>query len=106
VHDSASPSPSPDPQSPEPAPRPGGDSAVGVEEAHQIVGFVIAWYGQELLRARRSGDQQRLEELKTQRQKCVEDQIRLRDAGPEEAARIAGVYTERLKELEASGPQA
>lgn len=108
MHDSTSPSPSsPDPQSPSgPAPGPGGENTVGAEEAHQIVGAVIAWYNRQMLLARRSGDEQRLEELKGQRQKSVEDQARLQEAGPEEIARIADFYTERLTELEASEPSA
>lgn len=107
MHDSASPSPSsPDPQSPSgPGPGQGDGSTVGAEEAHQIVGAVIAWYSRQLLLARRSGDEPYLEELTTQRQKCVEDQARLQDAGPEEIARIADFYTERLEELEASEPE-
>ncbi|MFJ3780064.1 hypothetical protein ACIPX0_51250 [Streptomyces sp. NPDC090075] len=81
MHDSAS---SPDPQlPPEPAPGRAGDGAVGAEEAHEIVGTVIAWYSQQLLAARRAGDRQRLEELMAQRYKCVEDQLWLKDASPE-----------------------
>jgi hypothetical protein len=108
MHESASPSPSsPDPQSPSgPAPGSGGENTVGIEEAHQVVGAVIAWYNRHLLLARRSGDQRRLEELTAQRQKCVEDQARLQDAGPEEITRIADSYTELLAELEASEPPA
>ncbi|WP_438453081.1 hypothetical protein [Streptomyces asiaticus] len=101
MHDAASSSPSssdPHPSS-ESTQGPGGD-AVSYEEAFETVGAVIAWYGRALLLARRSGDQQRLEELKTQRQKCVEDQQRLKDAGPKEIARIAAEYATRLKELE------
>ncbi|WP_316782909.1 hypothetical protein [Streptomyces sasae] len=100
MQDSASSSPSsPDPQSP---PGLGGENTVGVEEARQAVGTVIAWYNRQLLRARRSGDQPRLDQLTTQRQKCVEDQARLEEAGPEEIARVADFYTQRLGELEAS----
>ncbi|MCQ8835804.1 hypothetical protein [Streptomyces malaysiensis] len=103
MHDPAS---SPDgPSQPGQPLDPGGDSP-GYEVAHEIVGMVIAWYSRQLLLARRSGDQQRLDELKTRRQECVEDQHRLRDAEPEEVGRIADVYTERLKELEASESQA
>ncbi|MGG7568838.1 hypothetical protein [Streptomyces sirii] len=103
MHDSASTSPSsPDPSS---GPAPGSGDDVGYEVAHEIVGTVIAWYSQHLLLARRSGDEQLLEELKTRRQECVEDQHRLREAGPEEIARIAAAYTARLKELEAAEPQ-
>ncbi|MBO3681698.1 hypothetical protein [Streptomyces sp. NEAU-YJ-81] len=69
------------------------------------MGMVIAWYSRQLLLARRSGDQQRLEEFKARRQECVEDQHRLRDAEPEETARIAAAYTARLKELEADEPR-
>lgn len=107
MHDSASPSPSsPDPRSSSaPAPGPGGDR-VGAEEAHQIVGAVLAAYSRQLLLARRAGDQQRLEELMRQQRKCAEDRARLNDAGPEEIARIAAEYAELFKELDASGPQA
>ncbi|WP_329169947.1 hypothetical protein OG754_01050 [Streptomyces decoyicus] len=63
--------------------------------------MVLAWYSQQLLLARRSGDQQRLEKLKAERQACVDDQHRLMEAGPEEIARIAAVCTARGKELEA-----
>lgn len=104
MHDAASSSPSsPDPHpSSDPAQGPGGDNAVSNEVVHEIVGAVIAWYSRVLLLARRSGDQQRLEELKAQRQTCVADQHRLQDAGPEEIARIAAEYATRLKELEAA----
>ncbi|MEV5842244.1 hypothetical protein AB0M32_09745 [Streptomyces sp. NPDC051985] len=92
MHDSAS---SPDPQlSPDPTPGRAGDSTVGAEEAHEIIGTVVAWYSQ-LLAARPAGNQQRLEELMEQRQKCVDDQLQLRDVSPEEVARIA--YTEQLR---------
>ncbi|MGA4953777.1 hypothetical protein [Streptomyces lydicamycinicus] len=70
------------------------------------MGAVLSACNRQLLHARRSGDQRRLEELKAQQQKCVEDQVRLRDAAPEEIARIAAVYNELLNELEASEPQA
>lgn len=107
MHDSASPSPSsPDPHPPSgSAPGPDGGNAVGAEEAHQVVGAVLAWYSQQMLLARRSGDQERLGELTEQRQSCVEDQDRLEDAGPEEIARIAADYAARLEELESVEPQ-
>jgi hypothetical protein len=106
VYDPASSSPDMPPrsQSAGPAWDPDGGDA-GYEMAHEIVGNVIAWYSRQLLLARRSGDEQRLEELKARRQECVEDQNRLREAGPEEIARIAAVYAARLKELEASEAQ-
>ncbi|GAA3372618.1 hypothetical protein GCM10017744_104860 [Streptomyces antimycoticus] len=104
MHDPASSPSSPD-RPPQPGQAPGpGDETPGYEVAHDIVGLVIAWYSRALLLARRSGDQQRLEELKMQRQKCVEDQQRLQDAGPKEIARIAAEYATRLKELEAAEP--
>ncbi|PBC72371.1 hypothetical protein BX261_7307 [Streptomyces sp. 2321.6] len=103
MHDSALPPPSSPNPSSGPAPVSGGDD-VGYEAAYETVGAVIAWYSRQLLHARRSGDQQRLEELKAERQECVEDQHRLREAGPEEITRIAAVYTARLNELEASEP--
>ncbi|MEE4597998.1 hypothetical protein V2J94_40080 [Streptomyces sp. DSM 41524] len=103
MHDPAS-SPSSPGREPHPGqvPDPGGDNAVSYEVAYETVGAVIAWYSAALLLARRSGDQQHLEELKTLRQKCVEDQHRLQGAEPEEIARIAAEYATRLKELEAA----
>ncbi|MFL4908187.1 hypothetical protein ACJ6WF_34515 [Streptomyces sp. MMS24-I2-30] len=108
MHDPASTSPSsPDPQPPPgPAPGPGGDHTASSAAAHQAVLAVLAWYSQQRLLARRSGDHRRLEELTTQRQRCLDDQNRLHDAGPEEIARIAADYAARLKELESSEPQA
>ncbi|GAB1339891.1 hypothetical protein ACE1SV_64810 [Streptomyces sp. E-15] len=38
-------------------------------------------------------------ELSAQHRTCVEDQARLRDAGPAEIARIAADYTARFKQL-------
>ncbi|WP_432004238.1 hypothetical protein [Streptomyces sioyaensis] len=107
MHDPASPS-SPDPRSSSvPAPGPGRENHVDVEEAHQIVGAVLAAYSRQLLLARRAGDQQRLEELLRQQRKCAKDRARLTpDAKPEEIARIAAEYTKLFKELDASGPQA
>ncbi|MGW1364494.1 hypothetical protein ACWCQP_44705 [Streptomyces chartreusis] len=106
MHDPEPSSPPPNPPedstSPPPAGDPAGDDA-GYEVAHEIVGNLIAWYSRQLLLARRSGDQERLEDLKTQRQQCVDDQHRLREAGPEEVARIAASYAARLKELDAAG---
>ncbi|GAA3163402.1 hypothetical protein [Streptomyces ramulosus] len=102
MHDAASPAPSsPDPQPPSgPAPGPAGDR-VEVEEAQQLVGAFLSACNRQLLLARRAGDQQRLEELKVRQRKCVEDQVRLRDAGPEEIARIAALYDGLLRDLEA-----
>ncbi|MFI0742665.1 hypothetical protein ACH4PU_31980 [Streptomyces sp. NPDC021100] len=98
MHDFAAPSPSPDPRS---GPAAGDDSTAGAGAgAHQILDTVAAWYTQQLLLARRSGDQRRLKELMAGRQECVADQQRLKDAGPEETARIAAAYADRLKELE------
>lgn len=105
MHDPASSSPSsPDPQPPSPGP--GGDHTASSAAAHQAVGAVLAWYNRQRLLARRSGDHKRLEELTTQRQRCMDDQNRLYDAGPEEIARIAADYAARLEELESSEPQA
>ncbi|MFL4496481.1 hypothetical protein ACJ6WD_35365 [Streptomyces sp. VTCC 41912] len=103
MHDPATPPPS-SPQPPsQPSPDLGGDE-VGYEVALEILRNVLAWYSEQLLLARRSGDQQRLEELKARRLECVEDQHRLREAGPEETARITAVYAALLKELEAAAP--
>ncbi|MEE6269117.1 hypothetical protein V2E29_26210 [Streptomyces diastatochromogenes] len=96
---------SPPPSAPTPPSGPPDGDDVGREVAYEIVGSVIAWYSRQLLLARRSGDQQRLEELKARRQDCEEDQHRLQDAGPKEITRIAAEYTARLKELEAAEPE-
>ncbi|MEV7470864.1 hypothetical protein AB0O20_30820 [Streptomyces kronopolitis] len=105
MHDASSSSSAPDPRSSSgPAPGPAGDQ-VGVEEAHEIVGAVLAAYNRQLLLARRAGDQQRLEELMSQQRKCVEDRARLNDAGPEEISRIAALYAELLKGLDVSEPR-
>ncbi|MFK0114004.1 hypothetical protein [Streptomyces sp. NPDC091217] len=62
MHDSASSSPSPDPQPPsDPAPGPTDDSTSGIAATLETIRTVIAWYNQQLLAARRAGDQQRLE---------------------------------------------
>ncbi|WP_382466500.1 hypothetical protein ACFIN9_40910 [Streptomyces noursei] len=103
MHDSTPPPlSSPNPPS-GPAPERGGD-AVEREVAREIVGTVIAWYSKQLLLARHSGDEQRLEQLKAQRLECVEDQRRLDEAGPQEITRIATAYTARWKELDAATP--
>ncbi|MGK5548674.1 hypothetical protein ACSNOH_28660 [Streptomyces sp. URMC 127] len=103
MHDSASPSPSPD-RRPSSGPAAGGDSTARSATAHEIVDAVLARYTQQLLPVRRSGDQQRLQELMTRRQECLKDQQRLKDAGPEETARIAADYADRLKKLEGTEP--
>lgn len=106
MHDPAPPPPSsPDHQPPPSEPVAGGDHAAGAATAHQIMDAVLAWYSQQLLPARRSGDQQLLQELLTRRQECVKDQQRLKDAGPEETARIAADYADRLKNLEGTEPR-
>ncbi|KOT91090.1 hypothetical protein ADK86_24360 [Streptomyces sp. NRRL F-5755] len=73
--------------------------------ARAIVGTVLARYRRQMLLARRAGGQRRLEELKAERQQCVDDQQRLEEAGPAGIRRIASVYTARLTELEATGTQ-
>ncbi|MFF7705321.1 hypothetical protein [Streptomyces lydicus] len=62
---------------------------------------VTAWYTEQLLAHRRVGahDEDRLERLKAERQKCLTDQRALEDAEPEEIARIAARYEARFSEL-------
>ncbi|MGW3045874.1 hypothetical protein ACWC9T_39050 [Kitasatospora sp. NPDC001159] len=79
----------------------GGDASY--EDAKEAIGAVIAWCSRELMAARRSGDQQRQQDLAAQLQVCGEDRERLVDAGPAEIGRITELYTERLKSLEAAG---
>ncbi len=81
---------------------PGGDGA-SIEDARAAVGAVIAWYGRQMMTARRAGDQQRLADLAQQQQVCGQDRERLSEAGPGEIARITELYTERLRNLEAGG---
>ncbi|MFJ9461473.1 hypothetical protein ACIRST_41190 [Kitasatospora sp. NPDC101447] len=82
------------------SPEGGGAS---VEDAQEVIGAVVAWCSRELLAARRSGDQQRQQDLAAQLQVCGEDRARLADAGPAEIGRITELYTERLKFLDAAG---
>ncbi|MEU7222321.1 hypothetical protein [Streptomyces chrestomyceticus] len=105
MHDSGSREPS---SSNEPLPaggagRPHDDTSY--EAAREIVGAVLAWYSRRMLLARRTGDQQRLEELTAERQQGVDDQHRLEEAGPEEITRIASAYAARLRKLEAAETQ-
>ena len=79
---------------------PGGDGA-SIEDARAAIGTVISWYSRELLDARRSGDQQRLEEIRAEMLACAEDRRRLGDASPGEIERLTGLYAERLGNLEA-----
>ncbi|WP_246618408.1 hypothetical protein [Streptomyces javensis] len=62
---------------------------------------VIAWYNEQIFTESRAAvpDEERLERLRTQRQRCVEDQHALEDAEPQEVSRIAAAYDARFKEL-------
>ncbi|GAA2984670.1 hypothetical protein GCM10010519_18900 [Streptomyces lactacystinicus] len=91
----------PPPASP-PSPSPDGGGAF-YEDAKEAIGAVMAWCSRELMAARRSGDQQRQEDLVAQLQVCGQDRQRLADAGPAEIGRITELYTERLKFLQAAG---
>ncbi|WP_030274329.1 hypothetical protein [Streptomyces sp. NRRL B-24484] len=84
------------------SPSPDGEG-VSYEDAKEAVDAVIAWYGRQLLDARRSGDQQRQAELIEQMQACAEDRRRLIDAAPAEMARINDLYAERLRNLGTGG---
>ncbi|MFB7672310.1 hypothetical protein ACFC26_12925 [Kitasatospora purpeofusca] len=78
------------------------DSGASVEDAEEVIGAVAVWCSRELLAARRSGDQQRQDDLVAQLQVCGEDRQRLVDSGPAEIGRITELYTERLKFLRAA----
>ncbi|WP_329587194.1 hypothetical protein OG500_37675 [Kitasatospora sp. NBC_01250] len=80
------------------SPSPDDDTA-SYEDAKEAVSAVITWYGRQLLDARRSGDQQRLEELTEQMKVCTEDRRRLVGAAPQEIERLKVLYTERLRNL-------
>ncbi|MFJ7250157.1 hypothetical protein ACIQWA_36735 [Kitasatospora sp. NPDC098652] len=86
-----------------PPPSSPDDGSTPYEAAKEAVGAVIAWYGRQLLDARRAGDQQRQEELTGQMQACTEDRRRLVDAAPEEIEHIKDLYAERLRNLEVGG---
>ncbi|MBC3844556.1 hypothetical protein GXW82_43565 [Streptacidiphilus sp. 4-A2] len=76
-----------------------GDGGSPTEVARQRIDAVVTWYTKEVMTARRSGNQQRQDALTAQLQACAADRNRLADAGPEEAERLAAVYTERLNAL-------
>jgi hypothetical protein len=64
---------------------------------------VIAWYSHRMLAERRAGaGPEVLGKLASRRQACVEDRDRLEDADPQEVARLAALYTGRLKDLKSS----
>jgi hypothetical protein len=79
------------------------DGGTPAEAALKVVTAVLAGYSRQLLAARRSGDQQRLQEVSARMQECTEDRDRLADAGPEEIERITDLYTERLKNPDLTG---
>ncbi|AUG76855.1 hypothetical protein CFP65_1990 [Kitasatospora sp. MMS16-BH015] len=77
-----------------------GDGAA-YEDAQEVLGAVLAWYSRAMMEARRSGDEQRLEELTERMRACAEDRRRLVEATPEEIERTTELYGERLRDLEA-----
>ncbi|MCX4638482.1 hypothetical protein OG775_25745 [Streptomyces platensis] len=84
----------------------GGGGQVSYEAALQQVSRVTAWYTEQIPAQpspaqRRAGayDEDRLERLRAERQKCLADQRALEDAGPEEIALIAARYEARFREL-------
>lgn len=74
---------------------------IPAEAVRQMIGAVIGRYNQQLLAARRSGDQQRQDDIDKQLEACFQDQSRLVEAEPEEVSRLAALYTERRAALEA-----
>ncbi|AXK37815.1 hypothetical protein DVA86_31925 [Streptomyces armeniacus] len=65
---------------------------------------VLAWYTEQIITERRSTepDPARLERLLAEHRACAADQQALREAGPQERARIAADYAARYREL--TGP--
>ncbi|MGW1109322.1 hypothetical protein [Streptomyces sp. NPDC002540] len=100
MHDPAS--PSPEEPSPPPAGPPGADYTAAVDAVRQV----IAWYGRQILDARRAAepDPARLEQLMARQRACVQDRSALEEGSPEEVKRIAALYKARLQELKASEP--
>ncbi|MFI9366506.1 hypothetical protein ACIG5E_36460 [Kitasatospora sp. NPDC053057] len=90
------------PASPPASPSSPEDGSASVEDAEEVIGAVAVWCSRELLAARRSGDQQRQQDLTAQLQVCGEDRQRLASAGPAEIGRITELYTERLRFLQAT----
>ncbi|WP_042422175.1 hypothetical protein [Streptacidiphilus anmyonensis] len=81
---------------PEPA---SSDGDTTTEAVQRLISAVITRRQAQLLTARRSGDQQRQDEIDTRLQACLQDQNRLAEAGPEELERLAAQYTEQLNAL-------
>lgn len=79
----------------------GGDE----HQAMDAVRKMIAWYNTQITAANRAPvpDEDRIAQLKADRQTAVDDQALLENAGPEETARIAAAYAARLKD--ADGPE-
>jgi hypothetical protein len=71
------------------------------EAARQIIAAVIGRYNQQLLAARRLGDQQRQDEIDTHLQACFKDQSQLAEAEPKEVTRLTTLYADHLEALEA-----
>ncbi|MGO4417229.1 hypothetical protein AB4Z54_00230 [Streptomyces sp. MCAF7] len=71
------------------------------QQALDAVQAVVNWYNTQIVAERRNPvpDEERIEELKTDRQAALEDRQRLETADPQETARIAARYAARLKEL-------
>lgn len=78
----------------------GGDE----QAAEDAVQEVVNWYNAQFIAERRAPvpAEERIEELKAQRQAALDDQAQLATADPEEATRIAAVYAARLRELKES----
>jgi hypothetical protein len=74
------------------------------QDAADIVRDVVTWYSTHIAAELRKPvpDDERIEELKADRQGALADQAQLATADPEEAERIATVYAARLKELKES----
>ncbi|MGW0336475.1 hypothetical protein ACWD0J_32290 [Streptomyces sp. NPDC003011] len=74
------------------------------QAAEDAVQEVVNWYNTQIIAEHRAPvpDEERIEELKAGRQAALADQAQLVTADPEEADRIAAVYTARLKELKES----
>lgn len=74
------------------------------QAAEDVIQEVVNWYNTQIVAERRAPlpDDERMEQLKADRQAALDDQQQLATADPEEAARIAAFYAARLKELKES----
>lgn len=89
-----------DPNSPDFSGLEGGQE----QAAEDVIQEVVSWHNTQIVAERRAPvpDDERIEQLKADRQAALDDQQQLATADPEEAARIAAFYAARLRELKES----